>query len=146
MNPNLTFALDNKEIVTAVITKEVTFNRLQCYTEDSQLPQYFIASPLGPMDKSDGSNRRIHHSRITEAISAFRNSEKDPGLSNETLRMLFAMFGWLRFIHHSSDSNGIDGIMLNHFFHLVCRWPLSSSTYLQRIFIGYSPQNLRMRE
>ena len=59
--PNLASAMDSKEIVTAEISKEVTLNRLACYTEFSQLPQQFTASPLGLTDKSDGSKRRIHH-------------------------------------------------------------------------------------
>jgi len=59
--PNLASAMDNKEIITADITKEVTLNRLACYTECSQLPQQFTVFSLGVTDKSDGFKRRIHH-------------------------------------------------------------------------------------
>ena len=59
--PNLASAIDNKEIVTAEISKEVMLNRLACYTEFSQLPQQFATSPWGLTDKLDGLKRRIHH-------------------------------------------------------------------------------------
>ena len=61
INPNLASAMDNNAIVTAEIGKEVTLDRLACYTEFSQLPHHFTASPLGLTDKSDRSKRKIHH-------------------------------------------------------------------------------------
>ena len=36
-------------------------NRLKCYPSYTPQPNKFTATPLGLMDKSDGSKRRIHH-------------------------------------------------------------------------------------
>ena len=58
---NLTSALECPEIVTTGIKAELEKDRLVCYQDESVLPHGFTASPLGLIDKSDGSKRRIHH-------------------------------------------------------------------------------------
>ena len=50
-----------REIVTTEIEEELTMNRLKCYPIYTALPYNFTAFPLGLIDKSDGSKRRIHH-------------------------------------------------------------------------------------
>ena len=42
------------------IEEELTMNLLKCYPSYTPLPYNFTASPLGLIDKSDGSKRRIH--------------------------------------------------------------------------------------
>ena len=59
--PNLSTAEEDEEIVTADIVSELADNRLKCYLNRSCLPTYYKASPLGLVDKSDGTKRRIHH-------------------------------------------------------------------------------------
>ena len=57
----LTSALECPEIVTTGIKAELEKGRLVCYQNDSVLPDNFTTSPLGLIDKSDRSKRRIHH-------------------------------------------------------------------------------------
>ena len=59
--PNLSTAEENEEIVTADIVSELADNCLKCYSNRSCLPTYYKASPLGLVDKCDGTKRRIHH-------------------------------------------------------------------------------------
>jgi len=97
IHPNLSSAFEYPDVVTAEIEAEVKKNRLRKYCSYNTLPGYFIASPLGLTDKSDGTKRRIHHlsyppndansinsgipelygsisySSITEAISAIQH-------------------------------------------------------------------------
>ena len=58
---NLATALDNPQLVTIDIAEEERMNRLETYPNYTALPSEFIASPLGLVDKADGSKRRIHH-------------------------------------------------------------------------------------
>ena len=58
---NLTSALECPEIVTTGIKAELEKDRLVCYQDKSVLPDDITASPLGLIDKSDGSKRWIHH-------------------------------------------------------------------------------------
>jgi len=61
IHPNLSSAFEYPDVVTAEIEAEVNKNRLRKYCSYNTLPGYFIASPLGLTDKSDGTKRRIHH-------------------------------------------------------------------------------------
>lgn len=58
---NLATALDNPQLVTIDIAAEERMNRLETYPNYIALPSQFSASPLGLVDKADGSKRRIHH-------------------------------------------------------------------------------------
>ena len=59
--PNLSTAEEDEKIVMADIVSELADNRLKCYSNCSCLPTYYKASPLGLVDKSDGTKWRIHH-------------------------------------------------------------------------------------
>ena len=58
---NLTSTLECFEIISTGIEAELDKDRLVCYQDENVLPDDFTASPLGLIDKSDGSKRRIHH-------------------------------------------------------------------------------------
>ena len=45
----------------ADIIGEVSRKRLKIYPDYQSLPTNYTGSPLGLIDKSDGSKRRIHH-------------------------------------------------------------------------------------
>ena len=61
IHQNLSSAEDAPETLTADIKAELGNDRLEHYPSIKTLPQYFIASPLGLIDKADGTKRRIHH-------------------------------------------------------------------------------------
>jgi len=61
IHPNLSSAADSPEVVTANIAEEREKNRLECYPTLATVPESFTASPLGLVDKSNDSKRRIHH-------------------------------------------------------------------------------------
>jgi hypothetical protein len=58
---NLSTASDAPLLLQSDLEKQLSANRLQIYNSEADLPQGYIASPLGLVDKSDGSKRRIHH-------------------------------------------------------------------------------------
>ena len=60
-HPNLFSANIDAALVTADLASELKKNHLEVYQDSGSLPQYYMASPLGLADKSDGSKRRIHH-------------------------------------------------------------------------------------
>ena len=59
--PNLPIAQGDEHLLSSDIAVEVEKNRLTIYPDPLQLPNHYTASPLGLIDKSDGSKRRIHH-------------------------------------------------------------------------------------
>ena len=59
--PNLQTAQANSHLLSSDIAAEQKMNRLKIYATTEQLPNHYTASPLGLIDKSDGSKRRIHH-------------------------------------------------------------------------------------
>lgn len=61
IHQNLSSAKDAPYTVTTDIKAELENNCLECYPSIETPPEYFIASPLGLIDKSDGTKRRIHH-------------------------------------------------------------------------------------
>ena len=75
IHQNLSSAEDAPDTVTADIRAELANNRLEHYPRIETLPEYFIASPLGLIDKSDGTKHRIHH-------LSFPTDEKDSGSIN----------------------------------------------------------------
>lgn len=60
MHPKLTSVLDNQEMLSAEVSKEITLNILQCDAEYSKLPQHLSGFSLVLTDKSDAWNQRIH--------------------------------------------------------------------------------------
>ena len=61
------------EIVTTEMEEELTMKRLKYYSNYTALPYNFTASPLGLIDKSNGSKRRIHHLFFPAANSSSIN-------------------------------------------------------------------------
>ena len=61
IHPNLSTAEHKANLVSADINHELLKNRLETYPDFASLPNHYTASPLGLVDKSDGSKRRIHH-------------------------------------------------------------------------------------
>jgi len=59
--PNLPIAQTDEHLLSSDNAVELGKNPLAIYPEPSQLPNHYTASPLGLIDKSDGSKRRIHH-------------------------------------------------------------------------------------
>jgi len=59
--PNLKTAADDPHLVTSNIESELEKGRLEEYPDRGNLPDHYTASPLGLMDKADGSKHRIHH-------------------------------------------------------------------------------------
>ena len=59
--PNLATAKTDANLVSADITAELSKNRLETYSNITELPAHYTASPLGLTDKADGTKRRIHH-------------------------------------------------------------------------------------
>jgi hypothetical protein len=58
---NLSTAALEPTLLSADLEKQLNANRLKTYKSRHNLPNGYIASPLGLTDKSDGSKRRIHH-------------------------------------------------------------------------------------
>ena len=58
---NLAITLADPHQVTADIMPELNMDRLLEYPNTEYIPNHYTASPLGLIDKSDGSKRRIHH-------------------------------------------------------------------------------------
>jgi hypothetical protein len=58
---NLSTASDAPLLLQSDLEKQLSANRLQIYNSEADLPLGYVASPLGLVDKSDGSKRRIHH-------------------------------------------------------------------------------------
>ena len=58
---NLAAGKEVPDIVTTEIEEELNMNCLKFYPSYMALPDNFTASRLGPIDKSDGFKRRIHH-------------------------------------------------------------------------------------
>ena len=75
IHQNLSCAEDAPDTVTADIKAKLDNNRLECYPSIESLPEYFMASPLGHIDKSNGTKRRIHH-------LSFPNDEQASGSIN----------------------------------------------------------------
>jgi len=61
LHPNLSTANEDPSLVTAEIQSELQQERLKAYPNAECLPRHYTASPLGLIDKADGSKRRIHH-------------------------------------------------------------------------------------
>lgn len=61
IHQNLPTAEHDSKLVSADIVKELHKNRLVTDPDIASLPTIFTASPLGLVDKSDGTKRRIHH-------------------------------------------------------------------------------------
>jgi len=61
IHQNLSSAAHSPEVVTTNLAEEIEKNGLECYLTLAALPKVFTASPLGLVDKADGTNRRIHH-------------------------------------------------------------------------------------
>ena len=59
--PNLSKTQENEEIVTEEIVSKLADNGLKYFTKLSHLPTYYRASPLGLVDKSDGTKRQIYY-------------------------------------------------------------------------------------
>lgn len=59
--PNLPTAHGNSHPLSSNITEEQNMNRLKIYANTEPLPNNYTASPLGLIDESYGSKRRIHH-------------------------------------------------------------------------------------
>ena len=60
-HPTLAIADADATLVSADIITELNKNRLDTYSHINPLPTHDTASPLGLVDKADGSKRRIHH-------------------------------------------------------------------------------------
>ena len=58
---NLATALEDEEIVTKDLGRELEKGRFEEYSHFELLPPVYTASPLGLTDKAAGSKRRIHH-------------------------------------------------------------------------------------
>ena len=71
IHPNLGTAGADSEIVTVDIKLEYQRGRLELYTNEASLPEYYTASPL---DKADGSKRRIHHLTYPSSDTSSINS------------------------------------------------------------------------
>ena len=61
IHANLSTAQAEPHVVSAEIQIELRKHRLKKYSSIVALPQHYTASPLGLIDKSDGTKRRIHH-------------------------------------------------------------------------------------
>ena len=61
IHQNLPTAEHDSKLVSADIVKKLHKNRLVTYPDMASLPTIFTASPLGLVDKSNGTKRRIHH-------------------------------------------------------------------------------------
>ena len=59
--PNLAIADAHGTLVSADISSELNKNCLDTYSDINTLQPHYTASPLGLVDKADGSKRRIHH-------------------------------------------------------------------------------------
>lgn len=59
--PNHSTAEEDHDIVSTDIASELADNRLKHYENRLYLPAFYRASPLGLVDKSDGTKRRIYH-------------------------------------------------------------------------------------
>jgi len=59
--PNLATATEGHETVTKDLLRELGNGPFEEYSHFKLLSGGFTASPLGLMDKADGSKRRIHH-------------------------------------------------------------------------------------
>jgi len=57
VNPNLSTAMTDSELVMADIILEVSKNCLQVYHDSHSLPNHYTPSPLGLADKANGSKR-----------------------------------------------------------------------------------------
>jgi len=61
IHPNLAIADADATLVSADVSSELNKNPLDTYLNINTLPTHYTASPLGLVDKTDGSKRRIHH-------------------------------------------------------------------------------------
>ena len=61
IHPNLAISEEDTYLVQADIQSELEMGRLEQYTTPDTLPNNYTASPLGLVDKADGSKWRIHH-------------------------------------------------------------------------------------
>lgn len=59
--PNLPIAQADEHLLSSDIAVELEKNRFAIYPDPTQLPSHYTTSPLGLIDKSDGSKRRMHH-------------------------------------------------------------------------------------
>ena len=59
--PNLATAKADAELVSAEIITELSKNRLEMYSNITDLLTHYTASPLGLTEKADGTKRCIHH-------------------------------------------------------------------------------------
>ena len=61
IHPNLSTVDTDTHLLTLDIVAEASMNRFLVYPNKESLPAHFTASPLGLVEKADGSKRRIHH-------------------------------------------------------------------------------------
>ena len=59
--PNLAIADADITLMSADISSELEKDRLDTYSDINTIPPLYTASPVGLVDKADGSKRRIHH-------------------------------------------------------------------------------------
>jgi len=75
IHQNLPTAASSPNTVTTEIERKLGKGRLESYTSHRSLPAIFTCSPLGLVDKADGSKRGIHHLSFQPSNDTSINSE-----------------------------------------------------------------------